>query len=323
MARHSCTPSAVYSVWGDIMMARAARPLKAGDEVTFSFMDIWFPLEVRQEKFTTAGGGDGFWCRCPRCEAEASWTSAAAVASADLELRFEKQRSRVEGILRSLDLKLEERRQNMQKQYDAIRDNEEQRREYEAGLLGLADRFDNLKGMPKDEDIEQLQKYFPEDNEPELVEVRQDLADDLVDAILTFEEQVEKIGMPEEERHWLIANHFAQYSQLLTILRLRKDVEAQRKVLGGFLDAVANTCPGGFEHQRLSVLLWEVSAQCEDPTLMREDLVRDLIPKELDRVREAIKIRYGQDLDDTEVSAAMARIASTSIIDENWMWDIT
>ena len=27
-----------------------------------------------------------------------------------------------------------------------------------------------------------------------------------------------------------------------------------------------------------------------------EDLVRDLIPKELDRVREAIKIRYGVDL---------------------------
>ena len=27
-----------------------------------------------------------------------------------------------------------------------------------------------------------------------------------------------------------------------------------------------------------------------------EDLVRDLIPKELDRVREAIKIRYGPDL---------------------------
>ena len=36
-----------------------------------------------------------------------------------------------------------------------------------SGLLGLADRFDNLKGMPKDEDIEELRKYFPENNEPE------------------------------------------------------------------------------------------------------------------------------------------------------------
>jgi len=323
MARHSCAPSAVYTIWGDVMVARASQNLKAGDEVTFGFMDLWLPLDMRQEKFTNAAGGDGFWCRCPRCEGEATWPSKVAVASADLQLRFEKQRSRVEGILRSLDLKLEEKRQNMQKQYDAIRDSEEQRIEYEAGLLGLADRFDNLKGMPKDEDIEELRKYFPENNEPELVEVRADLAEDLLDAIVTFEKEVNESGLPEEQRHWVLANHFAQYSELLAILRLRRDVEAQRRALGGILDAVAATHPGSFEHLRLSVLLWEVSAQCEDPTLMREDLVRDLIPKELDRVREAIKIRYGRDLDDTEVSATMARIASTSIIDENWMWDIT
>ncbi|CAE7483413.1 unnamed protein product [Symbiodinium necroappetens] len=323
MARHSCAPSAVYTIWGDVMVARASRNLKAGDEVTFGFMDLWLRLDMRQEKFTNAAGGDGFWCRCPRCEGEATWPSKVAVASADLELRFEKQRSRVEGILRSLDLKLEEKRQNMQKQYDAIRDSEEQRIEYEAGLLGLADRFDNLKGMPKDEDIEELRKYFPENNEPELVEVRADLAEDLLDAIITFEKEVNESDLPEEQRHWVLANHFAQYSELLAILRLRRDVEGQRRALGGILDAVAATHPGSFEHLRLSVLLWEVSAQCEDPTLMREDLVRDLIPKELDRVREAIKIRYGRDLDDTEVSATMARIASTSIIDENWMWDIT
>ena len=36
------------------------------------------------------------------------------------------------------------------------------------GLLGLADRFKNLKDAPTDADIEELRKYFPERNEPEL-----------------------------------------------------------------------------------------------------------------------------------------------------------
>jgi hypothetical protein len=35
------------------------------------------------------------------------------------------------------------------------------------GLLGLADRFKNLKGAPTDADIEELRKFFPERNEPE------------------------------------------------------------------------------------------------------------------------------------------------------------
>mmetsp|Transcript_29181 Transcript_29181/g.54698 ORF Transcript_29181/g.54698 Transcript_29181/m.54698 type:complete len:112 (+) Transcript_29181:401-736(+) len=38
---------------------------------------------------------------------------------------------------------------------------------------------------------------------------------------------------------------------------------------------------------------------------------------------EALLIRYGRDLDDTEVASAMSRIASTELIDENWFWDIT
>ena len=35
------------------------------------------------------------------------------------------------------------------------------------GLLGLADRFKNLKGAPTDADVEELRKFFPERNEPE------------------------------------------------------------------------------------------------------------------------------------------------------------
>lgn len=318
LARHSCTPSATYTIWGDVLMARAARPLKAGDEVTFAFHEIWFPLEMRQEKFTTAG----FWCRCPRCEKEASFDKRAEIASADLEFRFDKQRSRTQAVLQTLDLKLEERKQDLAKQYDKIRDNEQLNKEFESGLLGLADRFKNLKDAPTDADIEELRKYFPERNEPELVDVKADLVDDLLDAVITFEQKVDELEMPDQHRHWLIANHLGQYGELLTLLRLRKDVEAQKRVVNRILEAVAQTHPGCFQQQRLSVLLWEVSAVCADPSLQRKD-VMDLIPKELERVRDAIKLRYGQDLDDTELAAALARISSTSDIDENWMWDIT
>lgn len=321
MARHSCTPSATYTIWGDVMLARASRPLKAGEEVTFAMYDLWYPLEMRQEKFTNTG--EGFWCRCPRCEAEASFGARAASAAADLQIRFEKQRSRTQAVLQTLDLKLEERKQELQKEYDAIRDNEQLNKEYESGLLGLADRFKNLKGAPTDADIEELRKFFPERNEPELVDVKPDLVEDLLDAVIAFEEQVDALEMPDEHRHWLIANHLGQYGELLTLLRLSKDVEAQRRVVNRILEAVGQTHPGCFQHQRLSVLLWEVSAVCADPTLQRKDLVMDLIPKELERVRTAIKIRYGQDLNDTELAAAMARISSTSVVDENWMWDIT
>jgi len=283
--------------------------------------DLWYPLEMRQEKFTNTG--EGFWCRCPRCEAEASFGARAASAAADLQIRFEKQRSRTQAVLQTLDLKLEERKQELQKEYDAIRDNEQLNKEYESGLLGLADRFKNLKGAPTDADIEELRKFFPERNEPELVDVKPDLVEDLLDAVIAFEEQVDALEMPDEHRHWLIANHLGQYGELLTLLRLSKDVEAQRRVVNRILEAVGQTHPGCFQHQRLSVLLWEVSAVCADPTLQRKDLVMDLIPKELERVRTAIKIRYGQDLNDTELAAAMARISSTSVVDENWMWDIT
>ena len=70
--------------------------------------------------------------------------------------------------------------------------------------------------------------------------------------------QVIESDLPEEQRHWVLANHFAgeprecpkrmgrnggvvaqaQYSELLAILRLRRDVEGQRRALGGILDAV-------------------------------------------------------------------------------------
>lgn len=319
MTRHSCVPSATYTIWGDVIMARASRSLKAGDEVTFAMYDHWFPLEMRQEKFTS----NNFWCRCERCEAEASFDAEVASAAADLEIRFDQQRSRTQAVLQTLDLKLEERKQELQKEYDAIRDNEQLNKEYESGLLGLADRFKNLKGAPTDADVEELRKFFPERNEPELVDVKTDLVDDLLDALITFEEKVDSLEMPEQHRHWIVASHLGQYGELLTLLRLRKDVEAQRRVVNRILEAVAQTHPGCFQHQRLSVLLWEVSAVCADPTLQRRDLVMDLIPKELERVRTALKIRYGQDLNDTELAAAMARISSTTVLDENWMWDIT
>ena len=50
----------------------------ASRKVTFGFMDLWLRLDMRQEKFTNAAGGDGFWCR-PRSQ-ERSWRARQPAA---------------------------------------------------------------------------------------------------------------------------------------------------------------------------------------------------------------------------------------------------
>ena len=181
---------AVYTIWGDVMVARASQNLKAGDEAPHccavpsllsqasqasqaarSLSDLWtfgFPWTCAKRSSptplvaTASGAGQetpstaGLWLLrllqvptlrggshvalkggpelCSAAEAHLCGhaSPSKAVASADLQLRhvqqirqavtvvrsphsprerFEKQRSRVEGILRSLDLKLEEKRQ--------------------------------------------------------------------------------------------------------------------------------------------------------------------------------------------------------------------
>ena len=40
-----------------------------------------------------------------------------------------------------------------------------------------------------------------------LVDVKTDLVDDLLDALITFEEKVDSLEMPEQHRHWIVASH--------------------------------------------------------------------------------------------------------------------
>ena len=37
--------------------------------------------------------------------------------------------------------------------------------------------------------------------------MKTDLVDDLLDALITFEEKVDSLEMPEQHRHWIVASH--------------------------------------------------------------------------------------------------------------------
>lgn len=56
----ACLPSAHAAV------IRAMRPIKAGEEITISYVDEDAPLEERQDALLEYG----FVCDCPKCSAE-------------------------------------------------------------------------------------------------------------------------------------------------------------------------------------------------------------------------------------------------------------
>lgn len=64
---HSCLPSSSPILVGRALFIFASRDLRAGDEVTRSYFDIFQPLEQRRELSTK---GWGFVCHCPRCKLE-------------------------------------------------------------------------------------------------------------------------------------------------------------------------------------------------------------------------------------------------------------
>ncbi|CAE8723363.1 unnamed protein product [Polarella glacialis] len=324
MARHSCAPSANYTCFGDVLVARAARPLKAGDEITFGFFDAYGILDLRRQAALEKCGG--FWCKCPRCEAESNFDPRVETANLKLRAKFIASSSRVNAIQEELTFKMEAKKKEMEKRYEAM-SNTDEGEKFQEGLMGLADRFRNLNGeQVTDDDIADLQDYMPEMKEQELVKVPQDLVNDVMGAMLAFEEEIQAIGLSEQHMHWITASNLMYYGETLVLLRLRSDLEGQRQLVDRMLAGIAGTAPGCFEHQRLAVFLWEVAAQCEDPGLTSKiGKVKDteLVPKERELIRQCLRIRYG-DLDPVEEEAAMARVScSGSEMDENWMWEIT
>lgn len=65
-ANHSCVPNADRSYIGDMMVVRATRGIKAGEEITFSYLIPNHSYLERKERLALYG----FECDCPLCEVE-------------------------------------------------------------------------------------------------------------------------------------------------------------------------------------------------------------------------------------------------------------
>jgi len=317
MSRHSCIPSANFTCFGDALIARAARNLKEGDEVTFAYWDVMVPVESRQKAMTEQCGG--FWCRCPRCEAESNLNIAAETASKALQNTFDECASRVNAIKEELMFKIESKKKGMEKRYDAFNSKDE--KQYREGLVGLADKFRNLNGrVLNDGDLAEVKEFLPEMYEENMVKVPPDLANQLMDAVIDFERAIDAANLSDEQQAMFLASHMSYYSEVLVLMRILKDLEAQRFLVSRMLPSVAFVAPGSFTHQRLSVLNWEIAAQCEDPDVTPG---AELAPREKEMARDCIKLRYGADLNPMEQEAAMARVSCSREIDENWCWEVS
>lgn len=63
---NSCLPNTSRAFIGDMMIVRAARDIKAGEEILTSYQPSWTAFPKRKEKFKLWG----FQCECPLCQAE-------------------------------------------------------------------------------------------------------------------------------------------------------------------------------------------------------------------------------------------------------------
>jgi len=320
LARHSCWPSANATFFGDTLVARAARDLRAGDEVTFSFLDALEPLEVRREAAMERCGG--FWCRCPRCEAEEALPPAAAEAAERLRLVFQLNSSRTTAVKERLMVQMEAKKHDFQRRFDYFRNAGARR--YHDGLVGLADRFRELNGRRiEDDDLEEVRELLPEPIEPHLVDVPPDLAEELLEALRAFEEDLDSLGLEGQQRHWFVASHLTYYNEANVLVALQKDAPAQRWLVQRMLAALAATAPGSFLHQRMSIYNWQLAAQSEDPGLEHYVPSQDPAPREKEIAHECMKLRYGDDINLMEMDAAMARTAVSQCRDENFCWEVS
>jgi hypothetical protein len=61
---HSCVPNCCYGFLGDVMFVRTVTELRAGDELTVSYVSAHDSLQERDAKLQRRG----FVCRCELCE---------------------------------------------------------------------------------------------------------------------------------------------------------------------------------------------------------------------------------------------------------------
>ena len=80
---HSCVPNSYKVFVGDILLLRAIRPIKAGEELTISYVNL--QEQKRREYLKKTWGID---CRCPLCAAEASDDSKTAQSRVKASIEF-------------------------------------------------------------------------------------------------------------------------------------------------------------------------------------------------------------------------------------------
>jgi tetratricopeptide (TPR) repeat protein len=84
---HSCVPNSMRSFLGDLLISRAVRDIKAGEEIFHQYVPVKAIYDVRQAQFKM---GWGFLCQCPLCAAEARGSPDALAKRKDLLAKIEK-----------------------------------------------------------------------------------------------------------------------------------------------------------------------------------------------------------------------------------------
>lgn len=322
LCRHSCVPSANWTVWGDTLIARANQDLKAGDEVTIAFFNPFQPLESRREVMKKMGRG--FICRCPRCEAEKGWNNEVSEAGMRLVDTFYENRSSTRGILEQISVNVQRHRMAMDRLAKAKL---EENLDFKDGLMGLADIFRALDSDPanpvrvEDEDLPAYREGLPKRRTLEdmfKVDVPKELIETLLNALQLYDDEISTADLPELQKHWARANYHNIYYEVLSILSNSDDLDRLKPLLEKDADALTSVS--------MEVTSLLMRAQQYDVALnlaVTNGPVDERAPQERALLEKALRLRYGQDLDEIEVEAAIARLLFTKAVDENWIWDVT
>lgn len=321
MARHSCIPSANYVVFGDALMARAARDLRAGDEVTFSMFDVYAPLEARQDRALERG--EGFLCTCPRCLQETDFGPEVDAASERLRKRFDEQYYRIQAVRTELQVKTES--QNKAAIVDLMAANRIAM-DWRQNLFGLGEQFRTLNGEElSSADVQDLAREeggLPSETVGPVVRTPMDLIDVLCDAVNDYEDAIEASDLSDDHRMWCRASNFSAYNDLLLLLGTAQHAESQRAVVPALVDSIEAVTPGSFLHQRMAVLNWELAVQPDGEDEDEAGPQSEPGADERRIVSQALRLRYGE-MSAMEEDAAMMRVTTTQDIDENWCWEVS
>jgi len=302
------------------MVARAARTLQAGDEVTFAFFDIGEPLDVRRTVSTEYRRS--FWCNCQRCQAEENLDPRLQQASDELQKCFAANSSRSRALKEDLALKFEFKRLDMEKRQEFFTYNGD--RDFHANLVGLADRWREANGIEiTDDKLDMVRESLPKEDNQIHIKVPQDLLDQLIPSIQNFEKTLDSCKADEQLKNWMVMSHMGMYKTLLTLMLMRKDVNSTRWLAQRIHNAVAGTAPGCYEHVQQSVFNWESAMRMVEPARnpQREEEETGILEKEA--LYECLKLRYGSDLSLVEMEAAVQRMRVSQDVDENWCWELS